>query len=91
MIHSIASQNKVADGGPAFPQTNDSSTNPTISQGMSLRAWLAGQVLQGLYANEGCMRETAKASGSDTSNFAAINVQLALEAADRMIARLNNL
>ena len=40
------------DGGPAFPQTNDSwfgsDGNSVCPEGMSLRDWFAGQALSGL-------------------------------------------
>ena len=50
----MSNTNRVNDGGPAFP----CHTNPlpgklaNAPQGMSLRAWMAGQALAGLLANE---------------------------------------
>jgi hypothetical protein len=43
------------NGGPAFPQTNDSwngsEHNPPTPTGMTLRDWFAGMALQGMVAN----------------------------------------
>ena len=41
---------KINDGGPAFPRAG--SDYVKAQEGMSLRDWFAGQVLQGLASNE---------------------------------------
>lgn len=45
--------NKINDGGPAFPQTiDDCATMRSVTQGMSLRYYLAGQALIGILSSQ---------------------------------------
>ena len=49
-------ENKIEDGGPAFPfgqvsETTGQPINGFFNPGMSLRDWFAGQVVAGLCAN----------------------------------------
>jgi hypothetical protein len=45
-------EDKVKDGGPAFPSVGEGFNNPLYSApGMSLRDWFAGQVMTGICAN----------------------------------------
>lgn len=41
----------INDGGPAFPLSGDGPNVPYFNQGMSLRAYFAGQAMQGMLAN----------------------------------------
>lgn len=47
---------KINDGGPAFPQTTvdhfGGTPSVTVTGGMTLRDWFAGQALAGLAADE---------------------------------------
>ena len=63
------------NGGPAFPNKGDNTPGHEIYDGMSLRAYFAGQVVAEIYSQE----------GYETSEAASV----AVEIADALIAELN--
>ena len=72
------------DGGPAFPQTDDSwkgrNMNPPVPSGMSLRDWFAGQALAG---------EMATYLESSASDHAAAIAKRCYTLADAMLEARN--
>lgn len=72
------------DGGPAFPVPDVTHPNGQIqwgANGMSLRAWLAGQALSGMLANPG--------TDLDPDELEQLMIEGPLAIADAMIAALN--
>lgn len=71
--------NKINDGGPAFPQTNDSWQGPhAVPEGMSLRDWFAGMAIQGMLAGRKC--ELANVALGDMISSAFVIADAALKA-----------
>lgn len=71
------------DSGPAFPTLNSDSFRCDRSEGMSLRAYFAGQALVGLQQKWGFLPNDA--ISTDPASEAA---KIALRAADAMITQL---
>ena len=73
------------DGGPAFPYAAEWG----YQEGMTLRDWFAGQVLQGLVSdsnNLGAMKKAAIGDGLDLSEYLS---SAAYEQADAMLKERN--
>lgn len=78
----------IDNGGPAFPTISAGVHLP--HHGMSLRAYFAGQALQGLLSNSGGPIQVSGMTGWGFTNCDANDVALvAVSLADAMIAELN--
>lgn len=82
----------INDGGPAFPMAYNETTASYSPQGMSLRDYFAGQVLNGKLSNPAhthSMKRRTKSNEYKARKFAEYQATRAYQIADAMIAERN--